>query len=125
MCSSAHAEDWIRYYETGSCSETCTQTESIWDRRCTCTPGGQTTWDTGYYIDADSIRPEGDLIRYQTKIFYAQTGKSEIFEMIANCAAKMRGQLPSHDLYDTFDGTIGGEEVKAACDLARLRSKGT
>ena len=76
--------------------------------------------DTQYYVDADSLQPEGNLLRYRTKIVRSDPpAGTQTFDMIVDCAAKTRGQLPSHDLYDTFDGTLGGDELKTACELAQ------
>jgi hypothetical protein len=76
-------------------------------------------------VDADSVPPEGNLLRYRTKIVHSDPDSTETFEMLVDCSAKTRGQLPSHDLYDTFDGTLGSNELKTVCEIARRERRGT
>ena len=117
LCTEAHADNWIRFYESGRLAR----------------PGeiGKGPRDnyipTNYYfVDADSIRPEGALLRYRTReVLVDAEGATEhvaVFEMIADCEAKTHAQLPSRDLVDTYEGTMSGDEVKAACSLANQRS---
>jgi hypothetical protein len=92
--------NWIRFYQTGTGS------------------APNVVWNTQYYIDVGSIRREGNLLRYRTRVFHADEDRADIFEMVADCAARTRGQMPSRSLYDTYEGTLGGEEIKRACELA-------
>lgn len=74
--ANAHAESWIEYYETGTCvaSEmTCTEGATIWDKRCTCSGAHRVPYER-YYVDADAIRPENNLLRYRMKIINSETG---------------------------------------------------
>lgn len=85
--------------------------------------GGDTTewvrWDT-YVVDSDSLKADGGLIRY--KSFRIGTNGSEPPEEIkADCATHKRGLVASPDLYSTYPGTVGGEEVSVACTLAEKR----
>ncbi len=74
--------------------------------------------DDRYAVDADSISAQAGLIRYRSGI----VGKeASIVAMQADCAARTRGQLPKPQMSSTFPGTIGGEEVAAACKLAAAR----
>jgi hypothetical protein len=76
-------------------------------------------WDT-YVVDSDSLKVDGALIRY--KSFRIGTNGSEPPQEIkADCATHRRGLVTSPDLYATYPGTIGGEEVKVACALAEKR----
>ena len=73
-------------------------------------------WDT-HVIDANSLRVDGNLLKYRT-IRVAVPGSEPPQEMIADCKAKTRGQPPDPVMRSTYVGTLGGEEVKVACDLA-------
>lgn len=96
FCASAYAEHWIPYYQIG---------------------GGRmpgTQWDT-YVVDGDSIQHSGELIKYRTRVL---GDDSSTTEMQANCSKRTRGQPPDASLYATYEGTLGGAEVKMACKLA-------
>jgi hypothetical protein len=73
-------------------------------------------WDT-YVVDASSLRMEGTLLKYRT-MRIAVAGSDPPQEMLADCKAKTRGQPPDPVMRSTYDGTLGGEEVKIACALA-------
>jgi hypothetical protein len=101
--NSAHGENWIHYYQTGKGRPP------------------NVVWNVHYYIDSDSIRREGNLLSYRAKVFNSDeelSNANTFTEMVVDCAAKTRGQVPSHELYATYEGTVGGEELKTVCRWA-------
>jgi hypothetical protein len=82
--------------------------------------GGEKTewvrWDT-HVIDAKSLRLKGANISYKTVLIRVD-GSDPPIEMYANCSARTRGQPPDARMNPTYEGTLGGEEVRVACALA-------
>jgi hypothetical protein len=70
-------------------------------------------WDT-YVIDASSVRPEGDHIRYRS-FRITPHGTDNVQDVRADCRSGKRGPASGTDMYSTFPRTVSGEEVKAAC----------
>ena len=98
-CTSAVAQKLVPYYRISG-------DKNEWVR-----------WDT-YVIDASSLRMEGALLKYRT-MRIAVAGSEANQEMQADCKARTRGQPPDAVMRSTYDGTLGGEEVKVACSLAQ------
>jgi hypothetical protein len=95
---SASAHGLVAFYQVGG-----DQTE--WVR-----------WDT-YAIDSDSLVLEGNYLKYKST-FITTHGGPPPESIKVDCKSKRRAPASSADLYATYDGTIAGEEVKAACALA-------
>ena len=73
-------------------------------------------WDT-YAIDSDSLLRDGKLLKYKSILITAHGGPPAQ-DIKVDCQSKRRGLASDADLYATYDGTIGGEELKTACALA-------
>lgn len=102
--SAPHAEAarWVEYYRTG---------------------GGQPVeWDLNE-IDLDSITRVGEHLQYQVRIKYADGKTSKPLLMQVDCIKRTRGQFPDPVMRDTFNGTLGREEVKAVCLSAAKEGK--
>lgn len=76
-------------------------------------------WDA-HEIDIESLKITGELLQYSTRIKYADGSVGPPLEMQVNCAKGTRGQLPNPSMSATFQGTIGGQELRIAC-LAGVR----
>ena len=77
-------------------------------------------WDLNE-LDIASLTRVGEFIRYQVRVRYADGRFSEPLRMQVDCVNRTRGQLPDPYMRDTYNGTLGREEVKAAClSAARL-----
>jgi hypothetical protein len=99
--SAASAQDLVAYYQTGL------------------NPEPWVKWDT-YVIDASSIVSEGDFIRYKSfRITISGSDNSQ--ELRADCSSKRRGLASDAAMYSTYEGALTGEEVRAACEIARKR----
>jgi hypothetical protein len=100
VCTStvATAQKLVPYYQVGG-------DKTEWVR-----------WDT-YVIDTSSFQMVGSILKYKT-LRIAVAGSDPAQEMLADCKAKTRGQSPDPLMRSTYDGTLGGEEVKVACALA-------
>ena len=94
------AQTWVEYYRSG-----------------TIEASGKVAWDYND-IDVASVRREGKEIRYQVRIRYADGSVSKPEQMQANCSDRTRGQLPEPRMRSTYKGTLGGDEVLAACLVA-------
>ena len=97
-CPSAMAKGLVAYYQIGGDP----------------TPGVK--WDT-YVIDSDSLARDGIYIRYKSFIVTSH-GSSPPQEAKADCKSSRYGLASDTSTYATYPGTIAGEEVKVACDLA-------
>ena len=99
---SAHAQNasnpnWIEYYSTG---------------------GGQPiVWDA-HELDTSSLKRVGEFIQYRVRLRFADGKVTEPDQMQVNCRLRTRGQLPDPRMRDTYNGTLGREEAKAACLFA-------
>lgn len=85
--------DWIEYYRTGIEPEL-------------------------NELDLTSLTRVGEFIQYKVRIRYANDKTSEPLMMQADCVRRTRGQLPDPHMGVTYNGTLGREEVKAACLVA-------
>jgi len=97
--SPAIPENWLEYYRTGSGFPPNVQ------------------WDLNQ-IDANSIRRHENFLRYRVRVLFFSGEAGEFQEMQADCAARTRGQFPDPRMNSTYEGTLGGDEVKAACFIA-------
>lgn len=100
-CTIVRAERWVEYYRTGG--------------------GTPIEWDLNE-IDLDSITRVEAFFQYKVRRRYSSGEFGEFLEMQANCVERMRGQLPEPRMRSTYNGTLGGEEVKLVCltaDAAR------
>jgi hypothetical protein len=105
----AHAQtppvqNWIEYYRSG-----------------TIEASGKVIWDYNE-IDVDSVRREGKHIRYLVRIRYGDGSIGKPEQMQVDCGEKTRGQLPDPRMSRTYKGTLGGDEVLAACAVAERRA---
>jgi hypothetical protein len=99
--SAASAQGLVAYYQIGGDS-------MPWVR-----------WDT-YVIDSGSLVADGVYIRY--KSFRVTAHGSDVpQEMKADCKTRQRSQVSDTSMYSTYNGTLGGEEVKVACALAESK----
>ena len=103
-CDVAIADRWVEYYRTGSPRSHVPGPVDFAD----------VVWDMNE-IDVDSVKPNGKFVRYRVRINYAEGGPGGVLEMQADCQDRTRGQLPDPVMRPTYKGTLGGEEVRAAC----------
>ncbi len=82
-------------------------------------PASWVKWNT-HVIDSDSLVREGAYLRYKSFIITAN-GSSPPQEVKADCKTGKHGLASGASMYDTYPGTIDGEEVRAACVLAERR----
>ncbi len=95
-------ERWVEYYRTG---------------------GGQPVeWDLNE-VDLDSLTRVGEYLQYSVRIKYADGKTSKPLTMQTDCIKRTRGQFPDPVMRDTFNGTLGREEVKAVCLAAAKEGK--
>jgi hypothetical protein len=73
-------------------------------------------WDT-YVVDSDSVVEDGQFIRYKS-FRITSAGSDPAQELRANCKTLQRGLAADSSMYSTYDGTLTGQEVKAACAIA-------
>lgn len=73
-------------------------------------------WDT-YVVDSASLVQEGEFIRYKS-FRITVSGSDPAQELKADCKSRKRGLAGEASMYSTYDGTLSGEEVKAACAIA-------
>jgi hypothetical protein len=73
-------------------------------------------WDT-YVVDSTSLVLEGEFIRYKS-FRITVNGSDSAQELKADCRSRKRGLAGEASMYSTYDGTLSGEEVKAACSIA-------
>lgn len=66
-------------------------------------------------IDADSLRHANGLLHYRARVM---SNDASIVDMQVDCASRERAELPDARMHPTYDGTLGGEEVKTVCMLA-------
>ena len=93
---------WVEYYRTG---------------------GGQPVeWDLNE-VDLDSLARAGEYLQYSVRIRYADGNASGPFHMQVDCIKRTRGQFPEPVMRDTYNGTLGREEVKAVCLAAAKEGK--
>ncbi len=97
-CPSAMAKGLVAYYQVGGDS----------------TPGVK--WDT-HVIDSDSLIRDGIYIRYKSFIITSH-GSSPAQEAKADCKSRQHALASDTSTYATYPGTIAGEEVRVACELA-------
>ncbi len=76
-------------------------------------------WDT-YVVDSESLVSDGLFIKYKSFRITA-SGSDTRQEIRADCKTMQRGQAADTTLYSTYDGTLNGQEVKAACKLAESK----
>jgi hypothetical protein len=95
-------ENWVEYYRTGSGFPPNVQ------------------WNLNQ-IDVNSVRRHGDYVRYRVRVQFFGGEVGEFQEMQADCAGRTRGQFPDPRMNSTYEGTLGGDEVKAACFVAAQR----
>ena len=93
---------WVEYYRTGG--------------------GEPVEWDLNE-IDLDSITRVGEYLNYSVRIRYADGKTSTPLQMQTDCIKRTRGQFPGPVMRDTFNGTLGREEVKSACLAAAKEGK--
>ena len=77
------------------------------------------SWDT-YVVDSESLVRDGVFIRYRSFRITA-IGSDSSQEIRADCKTFQRSQVTDTSLYSTYDGTLSGQEVKAACKLAEKK----
>ena len=100
--TAATPDRWVEYYRTGG--------------------GEPVRWDLNE-INLDSIKRVGDYLQFEVRIRYADGKTSEPLQMQVDCVKRTRGQLPDPFMRDTYNGTLGREEVKAACLAAAMEGK--
>jgi hypothetical protein len=96
----AALENWVEYYRTGS------------------GPQSNIQWDLNQ-IDVSSVRQSGDTVRYRVRVLFSDGKIGEYGEMQTDCAKRERGQFPDLRMRSVYEGTLGGDEVKAACSIAK------
>jgi len=90
----AGAGRWVEYYRTGS--------------------GEPVEWDLNEF-DLESLTRVGGYLQYSVRIKYADGKTSTPLQMQVDCIKRTRGQFPEPVMRDTYNGTLGREEVKAVC----------
>jgi hypothetical protein len=94
LAQPALADRWIEYYRTGG--------------------GEPVEWELNE-VDLDSIKRVETFLRYSVRVRYPDGNTSSPLEMQVDCVSRTRGQLPDPFMRDTYNGTLGREEVKAVC----------
>ena len=74
------------------------------------------SWDT-YVVDSESLALDGEFIKYKSLRITA-SGSDEHQSIRADCKTMKRGLVTDTTMYSTYDGTLSGQEVKAACKIA-------
>lgn len=98
----AVAERWVEYYRTGK--------------------GHSVEWDLNE-VDRDSIERIDQQLQYWVRVRYADGKTSAPPRMQVDCVKRTRGQFPNPVMRDTYNGTLGREEVKAVCLTAAKEGK--
>ena len=99
--SSASAQGLVAYYQIGG-------DKVPW-----------VSWDT-YVVDSESLVRDGAFIKYRSFRITAN-GSDSSQQIRADCKTFQRSQAADTSLYSTYDGTLSGQEVKAACKLAEQK----
>jgi hypothetical protein len=76
-------------------------------------------WDT-YVVDAETVVRDRQFIKYKSFRITAR-GSDTHQELRVDCKTRQRGPANETAMYSTYRGTLSGEEVRAACELATAK----